>query len=434
MAAPIQVVPHELSYQHVTKNVPSYRYRTVYPEGGQPTQAASSSVQSVFRFGAGQVLNPARCRLKITHTSAQETHYSVLHLWAPPIASISCMTSGGTALFDIADYRAYARAVLKANHFLPEAEEMNTYLEPAGALCRSETTSASFINHSGTIAASTRSYFPAAEYVVSADNTAISVSWDVDFLRLLPHTPLALDKDLWFVGQDIILTINFAQTADVGINSSTGATNFGTTAVPTAGAYSAVSLQVAMEDNQQIAASVKQEILQNGLVIPSQRPWMDSSASGSATAFSRVLKFNMGHGNSLLRHYFISVPANGNVLRYNPYNVGGVAWSAAQWFINQTPLSDGALSLSDYHKGILQRQLKGTFLASDYTTWLCYGAGAWDFSGEVNLRDQTPKTGVSLAQPVDLQVSLTLPAEALTVWSVVVTQKDLVLNAAGVSF
>ena len=143
-------------------------------------------------------------------------------------------------------------------------------------------------------------------------------------LSIFKHTLLAMDKDLYFGGNSVILRVHFAPVDRIGWTSpasgdiATGAVN-----ISTAVQLTNMRVYQAIETNPIIVESLLQRVRSEGLqlTIPYVYSYLYNSPAGSNSSVQQ--KLNRGHGSRLLSVYhtvFSSNPTNAARFEYDISN------------------------------------------------------------------------------------------------------------------
>lgn len=278
------------------------------------------------------------------------------------------------------------------------------------------------------------------------------MQWDVPLSRLLPHTVCAALQDLYF-GTDLLLTVTLDSLTNRSfVAASTGNGSIvnhpdhvasqaamtsvtAATSASAAASYYALDMQLATQDNLDLVNSVKQEIAGKGIRIPVQQPFVSIEAgptvSSSDSVYSRVLRLNIARGASLLKSYSgimdtagtTAFPYVNRLLCNLPTSLyaatpadppTGVSssflypqWKQYRSFLNSVPMSDSSLDPRDQWQRSCD-WIKDCF-AKTFKSWLQLGGVCVeDFTSGFDLRLTTPEGGLPLANPIDVQIDMTL--------------------------
>lgn len=208
-----------------------------------------------------------------------------------------------------------------------------------------------------------------------------------------------------------------------------------------------IDLLLAVQDNLDLVNSVKQEIATKGLRIPAQAVFQTteqfSTSTSSTTAYSRVVRMNIARGSAILRFYHgiftsastvasVASTNHGNVaMRSNYCNAPSYLQSVSagtlslnqfesQWgdgtvssggyraWLNNVSMSDSSLTTAEvYFKQRRNLPWFAKSLCTNYQQWLTLGAiQVEDFTSGFDIRKTTPEGGLSLVNPIDIQIDM----------------------------
>lgn len=429
------VVPVQNDYSSVATSCPRYRFRN-FVSDSVPVRGVSTTTQLSFRIAAGSsVINLARSRFSMTETYTAETKASVLHV-IPPFASVQLSTASGALLCDIQNFIGFYRAVGPYAIKNTEWDALPTASQTTGLGPLAQTKAASgdtFIANNAALQALTQPYQSIAQYIKGGDSAATTIYWEFDLAKALPHTIFSLPNDLYF-NEQLTLTITLASAAQRGFTALAATLDANIAAPTVAGSYSSALLRVAVQDSQEIAASVRAQILTQGMSLPCQNSFVSLIGTDNSNSFSYQWALDASRGSSLLRVYSVPTVSNATgMLQYNVNNAGSSKWSTVRSYLNQVPCSDSALTVDQVF--YRQRELMSDSIVYHADNWL-QSSSAYidDWSGirSVDLAcGKTPLSGVSLSSPIQYAVEYTKTGAVYTLCSVFVFLKFLKLSSSG---
>jgi hypothetical protein len=192
-------------------------------------------------------------------------------------------------------------------------------------------------------------------------------------------------------------------------------------------------LQVACLDDAAQAEAIKQLCMTQGIQVPCPRIFYDTQNIGTATYYARQYKFNISHGQRLLRVATFPYVSNDSArLSYNSFNESDVVWSGFRDFLGQIPLMDSTLTSDETFKQLIKPLFQHTIHGKS-DIWKQQPSIVRDFTGGWDLVQGCPAAGVDLSAPLDYEVQLTGPATARSMLVVWLGQNVFRVGPTGVS-
>lgn len=272
-----------------------------------------------------------------------------------------------------------------------------------------------------------------------AGNQAVRVSLP---LKLLYGTIFAQNKDLYFKGEQLRLTVRW----NLGIKwAFSGAAALGVAGIDNAIAptISNVVLRLAVEKNEPLVNSLIQQVNSAegiNIRIPFTYSYKSTGSAGASVQNNVIRRLNRGHGSKLKRIFSGLGMATQTGNRYCCFNNHTtLLWDSYRTYLDSRPLQDDVLTNSDYmafryHKN----KLVGSVLKGG-DEWMQVPVLIEDFSGVPHTKDyvKTDNMSAGLDLSVEREFVLqytnnTVDPGALNVWMFAVCEKQLTINSAGI--
>jgi hypothetical protein len=420
---------HDFSWK--SKSAPRYKFRQVTQEGSADPKLQDTAVTDVtFRFGRSWVVNLAKTRLQFSIREGAQgaSNFGYTHIQAPILAGYSLQTETGVMLQQVDTYaQGIYKALMPTSIMRDEFDNYPGLSEPMLGSVAGNCTAATNLQPAGATATSNSA---ALDYVqqralslpAAADTVGTTKVFDIAFYDLFPPSVLNVPVD-HYPGMDYVLKLSFSSIAGcmfytTSATALTGAHAPVLTAPTGLGFISNPVLQVACLDDAAQALAIKELCLTQGIQIPCPRIFIDVAANSTAGLYSRQYKFNISHGQRLLRVATTCYPGNANSLCFCFSNVAGQQWTNFRDYLGQIPLMDQALSPSEVHSQLIKPLFEKT-LHGKRSVWDQSASIIRDFTGGWDLINGCPAAGVDLSLPLDYQVELTktdVPTSVLVVW------------------
>lgn len=468
-------ISKELNYKKMIGSGPAYRYTRLLQQSGGEEQKLliNSSSTSIFELPS-DVMNLSKSKLMWVMNAPEENKKSIkIRTNYPPIRRIVLKTRNGKTLVDIPNFPAFW--VMVKDHCNSElygrigsdsaADMKNDALRIAAAkitgVCNFHnrthdgsstiTAAGSYngkISADGTADTTNAAIYDTEQILVSSileddDNDGdgdISVHCCL-YLGDIFHTLFAIDKNLffnesmnmeveWLEGNKFVYTTTALNTVSTGAAAYTSTVN-----------VSELALYLAIEQNDHNRNALMSKIASDGLHLMVPYVHVNSQNLGTGTSVSTQVKYNRGHGKSLLRVYTAErLTADEKNTQNIFYNVNGVLTSSFYHQINSKRYEDNDIDEKSFDAYHLQDYLnKGSLVAKlgpleYYKKCPSYVV---DFSACTSLVHSRScdldASGIDLSQEVLFNKVITKSATDSTSFFVAVCQKDLLVSNNGVS-
>lgn len=319
-------------YKPYFYNHPYYKYTRILPNTGNQQHIISpaSTNDAMFEFPA-KVFNPSKCILeKVSKTAIANTNADSIWTRQDVVADISQMelsTRSGFRLAELNFIQNHSKVIRKKNTKLTDfitnddLEGISVYPDATDAHSKEVTvagTTPSFISDLGA--------YPDKKWEISDIGTGTAtVPGNTDSRRvqytfgdIFKDTPLAVDKDLYFCGEAVLLRLLFGPGNKVGFKNNNDALLGTLSSLTTDTTLSDICIYMAVETNPDLANSTMNIAMSSGLrcYVPYTHSHKINIPSG--TVHNVSLRMNRSHGR-LLRSITIS-PFNTNESGYLAYD------------------------------------------------------------------------------------------------------------------
>ena len=456
MQQPVKV-PEANSYVATISGRPSYKYRVVTSDV-VAVPSRTSTTQSVFTLPSNVVYNlgQSRLRFQISEGKQGANNSSLFHGGSFPARTVRLTTERGVSLVDCSNVMLVSKVL---NPLCCSKEEWATKDDlnsnAADMLPRSnalnDANEARFIAHDGALVASQNfAYHCPQSHALSADNGDLYLTFDVPLGQIVPHSVLALDKDLHWGGEALRLEITWApgdETSGLMVTANVQAANNAAPLAVAATSYTfpvAPMLHLAIQDNQSISQSVMNQVVSSGIHMSVQYLNETYETTTAALQYSRQIKLNMARGGRLLRSVYGFHLNTGQKIRFNLCNrlsydstTGATTYqriSDIRTWVNALAQQDRALNPMEWFR--YNYKLYSDTIYPHAQAWLeSNSAFVEDYSGlraaELS-KVHSVDGGMSLANPIDLQIDVTKNGDALNFFHFAVLSRVLHITQSGV--
>ena len=275
----------------------TYRYSRILQQTGltTATPVAGNELEVTFEIPS-QVFNLSKSILcfDVALPAAGAGLLNFLNLQGNAFLNgVTLQTRTGINLCQITQLWNYMR------HTALPTRSFNDYIneDVAGILTLANTVTTT----SGTQPTSSSNFAAATNLAQAAANAEMGVRVHMH-LNKIPHTILALNKDLYF-GQNLLLRFSFAPLERIG--SAGAAVNAGALG---AAPITNLRLLLAVETNEIIRSQIISQVSTQGLTF--KTPYVYSYKVAGGAAYTQTIRLNRGFGSNLLRVYNTSVGAD----------------------------------------------------------------------------------------------------------------------------
>lgn len=430
-------VPEQNNFTQTKLSIPKYKHITIYPESN-PTLTQAASVDAVFEIPSANILNLGKSILEFTlSATAQLNDFVFLHAGITPVTKIQLLSQQGVPIYELQNVQEYMRVSLPVTTDRKDWEnqaditqDATTSWCPSNELASAVTSQ--YITNAGGVASSSKNYLcPTSLRSSGANNTAI----DIDFSLPLSHfRHLFLDKDLYFGGEALRLTVTFSGWQNFGFDADDAPlANQG--ALVAASFTSNPVLQLAVQQNPDIQAGVKNAVLSSGMRIPICNVVGKKITTDNSTSFVDIFKVNSGHGRKLLMCYTALLSNSADALKFNHDNTANAKWSTHRNALDSVYFQDGPYSMLQYYKRYYDECYKDTIyynpLEFSYRPTI-----VMNFTGiqpcELYKNEANINSGLDLTVEKQILTEWVKTGAAYQYWIFAVTQRYLYLNANGV--
>ena len=454
MQQPVKV-PEANSYVATISGRPAYKYRVI--QSDVVAQASNTSTtQSVFTLPSNVVYNLAQSRLRFQIAEGKQgaDTSSLFYAGMFPARTVRLTTERGVSLVDCSNVMLVSKVLnplccskddwntkddLNSNSadMLPRSNALNTAAE------------ADYFAQDGSLVDSTNfAYNCPQSHGLSAANTAYVYSFDVPLSQVVPHTVLGLDKDLHWGGEALRLEITWAPGNETSCKVTTvdysGAGDLSAVADQLYNFPSAPSLHLAIQDNQSISQSIMSQVVSSGIHMNVQYLSETYETTSTDTLYSRIIKLNLARGGRLLRSIYGFHLNGGHKIRYNLANVlsyntanGASTYerlSNIRTWVNSQAQQDRALSPMEWFR--YNYKVYSDTIYPHAQAWLeSNSAFVEDYSGlraAELAKVHSVDGGMSLANPIDLQIDVTKKGAQLGFFHLAVLSRVLHITQSGV--
>lgn len=475
--APSVQIAEALDYSPKEYSAGNYVLRNVNPENGQPVIQLNSTINTDFLLPS-VVSNLSESSLDFNYyvsEGAQNTFTSIHNGFLSEIDGLILSTASGVRICELNEVPAYTKLVWRPEtdfqDFLsfPRLDVKATVAASLRAGGKFEHTK--IISANGTAAnynagglhslaidgsstenddnnilamSNMRSTGVASDVAPGAATLAGVQAVRVSFpLKLLYGTIFAQNKDLYFKGEQLRLTVRWNNGSKWGYVAAAG---LGVSAadIATAPTISNVVLRLAVQKNDALVnALIAQVNSAEGINIrmPFTYSYKSVGSAGASIQNNVIRRLNRGHGakcKRIIAGLAMAVQTGNRYMTFN--NHTGLLWANYRTFLDSKPLQDDVMLVSDYtafryHKN----KLVGSVLKGG-DEWAQVPALIEDFSG-VPLTKDYPKTdhmsaGLDLSVEREFVLQFTNCATdpgALNVYLFAQCEKQLSINASGIS-
>ena len=350
--------PDNLNYKSVAMHNGRYRLRKIPLNnitGSSVTLQPSSTTLLEWKLPAGQVFNPARSSIEYSIQLAANAKSNWNFEDCFEICqSIQFCNASGMYLTDLQYAGIYTSAVRKIDIAKADFEcSDNTSglyraIAPASNPFPPVAVMPAVNAYRAAASAAVQTALTAVEpqyAAVSAAATAATITRSVP-LSCFTQTALGQDLDMIF-SEDMYIRMQVASSDKVGFLANAGADpTAGATAFQVQPIVSNLYLQLAMQVDEVIVASVKDKFLRGDMAfsIPFVYGWSIATATGVASV---QLQLNNQYGKLLKRLIHVPIVTGLGVTPnqvYDHQNLNGAKISSYQTFLDSVPLQDSVLS------------------------------------------------------------------------------------------
>lgn len=425
-------------YQKIVVGNSMYKERQILPLASV-TPTLTSNTQAVFELPSQTVYNLAQSLLVFTETIPQGATGFAKNIQAIPLLGFNLQTEKGVLLGEVNDLQPYLKVV---NPLATPADEAwrskPMWSSEAGTDLFYPATSSTALYALADGSSANPLPHPMAplQYFNTTVDTASVVNWQIPFSNF-KHTALALDKDMFWGGEKLILTLTFAPQQSYAHESKSD-TNMITNAqaLQLANTISNLSIQLAEQHSQGIVEQVKSQVRNAGISINFQFPSIAKMTTDNSGTFSYVHRLNIAKGSAVQRIYHALYRNSGSAspIKFNLYNGGGSLWSSVRTAINSQYDQDSLQNPRAFYRS--HNELFEKSVAGEYNTWVYTNSAVCiDYCGQkyAESDSQNIHGGLDLKEPQEILVDYTKAAEALNYMGIAVCSRTLNLSSAGVS-
>jgi hypothetical protein len=438
----LSVAP-ELNYSNPANLAARYRVHTINPVAA-PVLALNSTSEMTFQIPP-VVHNLSQSRLEFDiQIPAQKDDFTFGLLNPGFIHQIELNTQSGINLCNIVDFRSYVRGVMPYTmsyeewrsdnrsivqpvNWLPRCDEIGTAVLAAGV-------EAKLIDSGGGLDDQQQKWDGISVVrTAAADNTAFTVNYSCELGRI-PHTIFSQPADLYFANEQLVLRVVMAS----GVETSFAADDnvlAGKKAATTVPVISNARLQVAYQDNADVAAAVKEKVLTSGLEFNIQYPWLRQETTDATTSYNRQWSnLNASLGSNLLAVYTVPTRQTGIEVRYNNNSFDTAMVTSFRNFIDNLPLQDGPRTEVQFWQDIL-KYIEGSVITnSAYFRQNLSFVQNFTSMKLMDLANTTPESGISLMSSRTYEINFAAKVgAALQVFNWFIVSRKLRIGPGGVS-
>lgn len=412
-----------------------------------PVMALNSTCQGQFQL-APVVLNLHESVLRFNLTLPLVVNrFSVGYLNRPPIQSLSLDTQSGVNLVSIPNFREYVQ--MCAPPTIPRDSWSNDYYgfvseidllarhSALGNAALAAGIESPTITQAGVFEANATDYNGISQVITGGNpgpgnGAAVTAAYAIHLGRI-PHTLFSAPYDLYFAGEQLVLTVTFVQGVDTGF-TSTDAILSATAQFAALPILSGVSLDVAYQDNQEISDVVKSKVMSEGIETMISYPYQRFEITDNTGSYSRQWNnLNLGMGKNLLAVYSGLFRSNGVVAKVINNNNAQALWSLYRSWLDNVPLQDGPRGVYQVFAD-LKDDFEGSIIGHVFN-WMQNSVQVQNFTSMklTDLAHQTPDSGIDLSQAHTFQTDYTKSALQLTAHVAFICSRKLRLSPAGIT-
>lgn len=448
----------ELNYERTMLAHGSYEYHKITPREGTnnipvgPNSTATNHIEI-----PPLVHNENRSFLNFTLTpaiaaGAGAAHYNNMFLdGIPCIQSIQLLTKSGLYLADITDANVYTNLIGRRETKLDEITCTSAnvasgvgYIENGLVKNNGLINAVPSLRYAAAAAVNAATNYFEPRYVsIGADGTATPVLNYRINLGTYKNSLFALDKDVYFGGEILVLKIIWAPGSRVKYHTSV-ATGVNTNVSEDTSGYtiSNLELMLAVETNPELERDARDKAMSmEGFQIVVPYVYTIKNNFGVGTTQNITTRLDAGHGRKLLKIYY--APYNNTEQSNTAYDHNCLSDGKIITFyttINDRRTSQFNYDTSSYEDWLVQKEkLKGSCIFSEdeyYYNW-CW---VEDFTNNYRMYDKSALVdesniidGLTLTnQQIKYSIYSTCASAAYNHFFFVITQKLLVVSPNGI--
>lgn len=439
MAAVILPV-QQATFQPITKAVVSKTEYTRIPQqsGGSGMTISTSATESIFELPS-RVFNLSKSHLKykiVVPDPGTTPNFNYLWVHEGGIRQIQLYTRSGTMLVDLNNLQQYLSIVTGAETKKADAVFLDSSAANLHVLKHNECTgSARVVDNlrpiAGAQTAPDGNPYERQYLFQGADEVANTVFVDID-LSLIKNTLFEMNKSVFF-NESILMKVIWAERDSWGFKTASG-TNPGTGAGAFTGdiVMSDLYLYLALERNPLVASAVIDKTLSEGIVMNCPYVYSFKHVPGGA-AQNVTLRINRSNGSHLKKIYHSLFNATETFATRFKHDRVITSYSTS---LNNQRLQQFDLKAIDdtdfmYHYDeILKDSMVSTRDSYRFNWFHC------DKLEDADVDD--PNSNVTSGVPLDVEqkwdINITCPAGNYNHYSFAITNRPLVISAAGIVF